>query len=102
MFKTKDLSKQLGIARLSFAGPEAMERLLGVTPGSVSVLGLMNDRDGAVRLVIDKSVSDGRTICCHPCINTSTVRFSMENLLGKLLPAMRHEPIFVDLPDPEE
>jgi len=102
VFKTKDLSKQLGIARLSFAGPEAMERLLGVTPGSVSVLGLMNDRDGAVRLVIDKSVSDGRTVCCHPCINTSTVRVSMENLLGKLLPAMRHEPIFVDLPDPEE
>jgi len=102
VFKTKDLSKQLGIARLSFAGPEDMERLLGVTPGSVSVLGLLHDTDGAVQLVIDQSVADGKAICCHPCINTSTVRFSMAELLGRVLPELRHEPVFVDLPDSEE
>ena len=53
-FKTKDLSAQLGVARLSFATAEQMERMLGVTPGSVSVLGLMNDCEGRVQLLIDR------------------------------------------------
>lgn len=102
VFKTKDLSKQLGVARLSFAGPEEMERFLNVTPGSVTVLGLMNDRENHVQLVIDKSVADAQRISCHPCINTSTIWFTMEDLLQKFLPAVGHTPIFVDLPDPEE
>ena len=55
VFKTKYLSAQLGCARLSFAPPEDMERLLGVTPGSATVLGLMNDKEKAVQLVIDRS-----------------------------------------------
>lgn len=102
VFKTKDLSKQLDIARLSFAGPEEMERYLGVTPGSVTVLALMHDVENRVQLVIDQSVASAEHVSCHPCINTSTIWFSMADLLGKLLPAMRHEPVFVDLPDPEE
>jgi Ala-tRNA(Pro) deacylase len=102
VFKTKDLSKQLGVARLSFAGPEEMERFLNVTPGSVTVLGLMNDREHHVQLVIDKSVAEAKRISCHPCINTSTIWFTMEDLLQKFLPAVEHAPIFVDLPDPEE
>ena len=101
VFKTKDLSKQLGIARLSFAGAEDMERYLNVTPGSVTVLALMNDPDNHVQLVIDKSVAEAVRVSCHPCINTSTIWFTTEDLLKKFLPAVHHEPIFVDLPDPE-
>jgi Ala-tRNA(Pro) deacylase len=51
-FKTKYLSKQIGSARLSFAAPEYMEQFLDITPGSLSVLGLMNDKDNAVQLLI--------------------------------------------------
>ena len=66
VFKTKDLSKQLGVARLSFASPEDMLRLLNITPGSVSVLGLMNDKENEVQLVIDKPVLEDEKFGCHP------------------------------------
>lgn len=102
VFKTKDLSKQLGVARLSFAGEEDMVELLGVHPGSVTVLGLMNDKENKVQLVIDKPIYEGENVSCHPCISTSTLVLSREDLLRKLLPAVGHEPIVVDLPDPEE
>ena len=102
VFKTKDLSKQLGVARLSFAGPEEMEQYLMVEPGSVTVLGLMNDQENHVQLVIDKTVAEAPRVSCHPCINTSTIWFSTDDMLHKLLPAVGHTPIFVDLPDPEE
>lgn len=102
VFKTKDLSKQLGVSRLSFAGPEDMVRLLGVQPGSVTVLGLMNDKENQVQLVMDKPIHAGAQVSCHPCISTSTLVFSREDLLEKLLPALNHTPIVVDLPDPEE
>ena len=97
-FKTKLLSKQIGSARLSFAGPEHMERLLDITPGSVSVLGLMNDSEGAVTLLIDRDLLKEPYFGCHPCINTSSLRFSTRDLLETLIPAMGHEPRFVDLP----
>ena len=102
VFKTKDLSKQLGVARLSFAGPEDMEALLGVHPGSVTVLGLMNDKEKKVQLVMDKPIYEGEHVSCHPCISTSTLCSSRQDLLDKLIPALGHEPIVVDLPDPEE
>ena len=89
-FKTKLLSKQIGTARLSFASPEHMERYLDITPGSVSVLGLMND-DGKVHLVIVRDLLKDEFIGCHPCINTSTLRLRTEDVIGKLLPAVGHE-----------
>ena len=97
-FKTKLLSKQIGSARLSFAGPEHMERLLDITPGSVSVLGLMNDRDKAVRLLVDRDLLTEENFGCHPCINTSSLRFRTSDLFEKILPALEHEPSFVELP----
>ena len=97
-FKTKLLSKQIGSARLSFAGPEHMERLLDITPGSVSVLGLMNDSGKAVSLLIDRDLLGEPNFGCHPCINTSSLRFSTEDLLHTVIPALGHEPRFVDLP----
>ena len=97
-FKTKLLSKQIGSARLSFASPEHMAELLGVTPGSVSVLGLMNDIEGKVRLLVDRDLLREENFGCHPCRNTSSLRFTSGELFDKLLPALGHEPVFVDLP----
>ena len=101
VFKTKDLSKQLGVARLSFAAPEDMERYLDITPGSVSVLGLMNDTENAVQLVIDQPIAESERIGCHPCINSSTLAIATQDILTKVLPAVHHTPIIVSLPDPE-
>ena len=98
VFKTSVLSKQIGSSRLSFASAEAMEQFLDITPGSVSVMGLMNDHDNRVQLIMDQDVLKGEYIGCHPCINTSSLRFKTADLMEKILPAMHHEPIFVDLP----
>ncbi len=98
--QTKELAKQIGTARLSFAGAEFMEEFLNITPGSVSVLGLMNDHDNRVQLVIDQSAM-GEEFACHPCINTSSLKFTMADLLEKILPEIHHTPIFVDLPQVE-
>ena len=89
-FKTKDLSAQINSARLSFAKPEHMEKYLDITPGSVSVMGLMNDHDGDVRLLIDEDLLGEELFGCHPCINTSTVRFATSDLIQKIIPAMGH------------
>ena len=99
VFKTRDLSKQLGVARLSFASPEDMLRLLNITPGSVSVLGLMNDKENEVQLVIDKPVLEDEKFGCHPVINSSTLAIATKDLMEKILPAVHHEAILVELPE---
>lgn len=101
-FKTKLLSKQIGSARLSFASAEQMLQYLDITPGSVSVLGLMNDKENKVCLLIDRDLLTQESIGMHPCINTSSLRIKTADLMEKLLPAMAHEPTVVDLPwDPD-
>ena len=97
-FKTKLLSKQIGSARLSFASGEQMLEYLDISPGSVSVLGLMNDKENAVRLLIDRDLLQDEYIGCHPCINSSTLKIRTADIMEKLLPAMHHEPTFVELP----
>ena len=89
-FKTKDLSEQIGSARLSFASPEEMERLLGTTPGSASVLGLMNDRDREVRLLIDRDILAADAIGAHPLVNTASLAIRIADLTEKILPATGH------------
>ena len=96
-FKTSVLSKEIGSSRLSFATAEDMERLLDITPGSVSVLGLMNDHDHQVQLLMDADVVKGEYFGCHPCINTSSLRLKMSDLLEKILPEMGYTPRFVTL-----
>lgn len=98
VFKTKDLSAQIGSSRLSFAGAEYMEQFLDITPGSVSVLGLMNDKDNRVQLLIDEDVLKGEYVGMHPCINTSSLRLKTSDLLEKIIPAMGHTPTIVKLP----
>lgn len=96
-FKTKYLSAQIGSSRLSFAKPEYMEKYLDITPGSVSVLGLMNDHEKKVRLLIDEDVLKDEYFGCHPCINTSSLKIRMEDLTEKIIPAMGYEPMTVRL-----
>ena len=90
VFKTKDLSKQIGSSRLSFAAPEYMEQYLDITPGSLSVLGMMNDAEHHVQLLIDEDVLKGEYIGCHPCVCTSSLKFRTADLIGKFLPATGH------------
>ena len=97
VFKTKNLSAQIGSSRLSFAKAEYMEQYLDITPGSLSVFGLMNDKDKMVRLLIDEDVLTGEYIGCHPCINTSSLRLRTKDLAEKIIPAMGHEPTIVKL-----
>ena len=96
-FKTKYMSAQIGSSRLSFAKPEYMEKYLDITPGSVSVLGLMNDHEKKVRLLIDEDVLKDEYFACHPCINTSSLKIRTEDLTEKIIPAMGHEPQIVRL-----
>lgn len=98
VFQTKELSAQLGVSRLSFADASFMEAFLDITPGSLSVMGLMNDKDFRVKLVIDKPILDGEYIGFHPCINTSTLRVKTSDLMEKIIPAMKHSPTIVNLP----
>lgn len=97
VFKTSELSKKIGSSRLSFAKPEHMEKFLDITPGSVSVLGLMNDKDNRVNLLIDEDVLQGEYIGMHPCINTSSLKLRTADLVEKVIPAMGHAPTLVSL-----
>ncbi|MBQ8815040.1 MAG: metallophosphoesterase [Lachnospiraceae bacterium] len=96
-FKTRELTKQINSARLSFAEAEYMEKFLHISPGSVSVLGLMNDTEHQVQLLIDRDILEGEKFGCHPCINTSSMRIGLRDLLEVFLPAIGHEPMFVEL-----
>ena len=96
-FKTKELSKQMGISRLSFADESFMEQFLDIHPGSVSVLGLMNDKEHRVSLAIDEDVLKEEMFGCHPCENTSSIRFRTKDLTEKILPALDITPAIVHL-----
>lgn len=97
-FKTSLLSKQIGSARLSFGEADFMEEFMDLTPGSVTVLGLMNDREKRVRLLIDKDVLKQEFFGCHPCINTSSLKLLTKDLTDRILPALSHPFTVVDLP----
>lgn len=96
-FKTKYLSAQIGSSRLSFAKPEHMEKYLDITPGSVSIMGLMNDHEKKVQLLIDEDVLKDEYFGCHPCINTSSLKIRTKDLVEKIIPAMGHDPKIVKL-----
>ena len=96
-FKTKELSSQINSARLSFASPEDMERLLDITPGAVSVMGLMNDIGNEVQLLVDEDVLKEEEFGCHPCVNTSSLRLKTTDVFGKVLEHFGHEMVKVHL-----
>ncbi len=97
VFKTKELSKQIGSARLSFAEAEFMEEFLDITPGAASIMGLMNDVNNRVQLLVDEDVLKGEFLGCHPCVNTSSLKLRTEDVFGKLLPQMHHDMMVVKL-----
>ncbi len=91
-FKTKEISHQIGSSRLSFAPEEYMEKYLKIKPGSVSVMGLMNDKDNDVTLLVDEDVLAGEYFGCHPCVNTSSIRLKISDVFGEggILEAVHH------------
>ena len=89
-FKTKELSSQINSARLSFAGEDAMLQYLDIEPGAVSIMGLMNDKEHKVTLLIDEDVLKGEYIGCHPCVCTSSLKLSTKDVIEKFLPATGH------------
>ena len=93
-FKTKVISKQINSSRLSFGSDEKMLEYLDITPGSVSLFGLMNDHDFKVQLLMDKDLLQDEYLGCHPCINTSSLRIKMKDVFEKIIPSLHHEPIF--------
>lgn len=90
-FKTKELSAQINSARLSFASPEKMLEYLDILPGAVSVMGLANDTENQVQLLIDEDVLKGEYFGCHPCVNTASLRVKVSDLIEKFLPAVHHD-----------
>ena len=98
-FKTKDISSQIGCSRLSFATEEHMQKFLDITPGSVSVLGLINDRENKVRLLVDEDILSDEYIGCHPCINTTSLKIKTVDLFDTLINAANHTKTVVRLPD---
>ena len=96
-FLTKNLSQQIGSSRLSFAPGELMEELIGCTPGSASVLGLMNDTDHRVRLLMDRETYEAEWFGCHPCKNDGSLRIKTSDLLRVFLPHTGHDVTVVDL-----
>ena len=97
-YRTKTFSKLANSSRLSFGTPEDMERLLDVTPGSVSIMGLMNDKNCEVNLYIDKDVLGSDYIGCHPCINTSSIRMKTTDIIDTFLPEVQHTYTVAKLP----
>lgn len=90
-FKTKELSSQINSARLSFAEPEDMLKYLDIEPGAVSIMGLMNDAEHAVKLLIDEDVLKEEYLGCHPCVCTSSLKMRTKDVIEKFLPAVGHE-----------
>ncbi len=96
-FVTKEVSRQIGSSRLSFGSAEDMERYLNVTPGSASILGLAYDSEHKVDLLMDREIAEARYLGCHPCINTSSMKFKVSDILGKFLPYTGHKPVIVEI-----
>ena len=89
-FKTKELSAQINSARLSFADPEDMLKYLDIEPGAVSIMGLMNDTEHQVNLLIDEDVLKDEYLGCHPCVCTSSLKMKTADIINKFLPATGH------------
>ncbi len=96
-FLTKDLSQQIGSSRLSFADGKYMEELLNITPGSLSIMGLMSDKEHRVKLVIDNDVLESEYFGCHPCVNTASIKIKTSDIINVFLPYTGHEPVVVRL-----
>lgn len=98
VFKTKYLSAQIGSARLSFADEAHMRQYLGVSPGSVTPMGLIHDKGKEVKLLIDRDLEQCEAFACHPCNNTASLILRFKDLLETIIPATGHDITWVSLP----
>ncbi|MBN2900038.1 MAG: prolyl-tRNA synthetase associated domain-containing protein [Clostridia bacterium] len=96
-FNTKDFCSKLGCSRLSFAPPDKMQELMGMIPGSATIMGLLNDNEDAVQLVLDQEILQSEWFGCNPGKNTSHLKFRTSDLMEKIIPAMKHQPVIIDL-----
>lgn len=94
---TKALEKKLGISHLSFAPAELMKKYLGTTPGSATIMGLLNDEDDYVQLLLDKEVADEVWFGCNPGVNTSHIKIQTKHLIQTFLPYTRHRAKIIEL-----
>jgi Ala-tRNA(Pro) deacylase len=95
VFRSSDISKQAGSSRLHFAESEYMEELIDCSSGSASVMGLMNDTEHRVQLLVDDDVLNSEYVGCHPCINTSSLRIRSGDIFDKFVKATGHDFITV-------
>ena len=98
-FITRDVSRQLGVSRLTFGPPEEMEKLLHLSPGAVSPMGLLFESARDVQLIIDEDIKKADQLGCHPCVNTASIRLAMDDFFNRFLPAAGHAPVFVNIPE---
>ncbi|MBQ4089892.1 MAG: prolyl-tRNA synthetase associated domain-containing protein [Clostridia bacterium] len=98
-YKTADISKQLGVSRLSFGPEEELYDFLRTTPGAITPMGLMFDGGKMVRLAVDSALRDAEKLAFHPCDNTMSLAMSGADFFGKYLPALGIEPVFVEIHD---
>ena len=93
----KALASLLGVSKLGFASAERLQRYLGVDPGSVSILGVVNDVDQEVEVIVDKDLWGAKAFQCHPLVNTSTLVISRDDI-QRFLEITGHPVRLLDVP----
>ena len=96
-FRTAEVSKKLGVSRLSFGSEERLYELLGVHPGAITPMGLVFDPGHQVHLLVDRDLLALPEICVHPCVNTESLRLAVSDLTGKFFAHTGHRPQLLDI-----
>ena len=98
-YRTADISKQLGVSRLSFGPSDKLYEYLQTLPGAISPMGLLFDEEKKVTLAVDSALRDAPRLAFHPCVNTMSLAMSGKEFFEIFLPALGIEPIFVEIHD---
>jgi Ala-tRNA(Pro) deacylase len=93
----KSLSSLMGVSSLTMASPDRLKRYLGVDPGSVTILAVINDAERKVKVVFDRALWQSASFRCHPLINTSTLTVSKQGV-QRFLELTGHEAMVLDVP----
>lgn len=101
-FRTKEISRQLGVSRLSFGDAEHMQEILHIAPGAVSPMGLLFESAREVTLLMDSDLKTMERLCCHPCVNTASISLDMQDFINVFVPATGHAITFVEINEQKE
>lgn len=96
-FDSKLFRDKMGCSRVSFAKAEDMQEILGVVPGSATIMSVINDKDNIVKVAIDKEVADSEFFACNTGENTRHIKIKTSDLLNVFLPNVNHEPTIIEL-----